>query len=251
MFSCEKFSDYFPDFVHYTTETFRRGGTLYPYTQMISILILAVVGGWVGYLYLRDALLEGPNRQRRRDRVMARQAGVRAAPASPAAHEQLADALRDAEYLEDAIASYEKALDLERRSPTIQGVSALVSVGAEQKLRLTRLELSEKLRPEEHGLTLRTRQGICHLCGNLTMPDERNCPTCGSPLPVNTMWDTMRRSDMRKSILWEGTQLFIGITLVGIALYIASWMPILLRFTVMFATIIVLAWRFLKSVGPD
>jgi hypothetical protein len=218
---------------------------------MISIILLTFAGAWIGYLLLRDALYDAPNRRLRRERVLSRQASVRISPASPAAHEQLADALREADYLEEAIASYEKALSLESRSPVQQGASALSSVGVEHKLRLTRLELAEKLRPEEHGLTLRTRQGVCPQCGNLSMPDERNCATCGFPLPVNTMWDTLRRPDMRSSIIWEGAQMFIGLTIVGIALYVASWMPILLRFAVMLSTVMVLAWRFLKSVGPD
>ena len=218
---------------------------------MISLLLLLLVGGWLGYVVARDYLYEAPARKQRRDKILARQEGVKASPQSPAAYEQLADALRDADYLEDAIACYEKAMEMERRTLQPQGGGWLGGAGVEQKLRLTRLEYAEKVHPEQHGRTLRTRQNICHQCGNLNMPDARNCVNCGLPLPVNTMFDTLRRPDMRSSILWEGAQLFIGLTLVGIALYIASWMEVLLRLTILFATVVVLAWRFLKSIGPD
>ena len=218
---------------------------------MISLLLLLIVGGWAAFLYIRDALNDAPARKRLRENILARQYAVRMAPQSPAAYEQLADSLREAEYLEDAIAMYEKAIDIERRTPQAQGGGWLGSVGVEQKLRLTRLEYAEKVHPEQHGRTLRTRQNMCHGCSQINNPDDRNCSNCGAPLPVNTMFDTLRRSDMRASLFWESAQTLIGLILVALALFLASWMDVLVRLLILMIAVIIFAARLLKNIGPD
>jgi hypothetical protein len=210
-----------------------------------------MIGGWIAWIVAQDSGGDREGRARRRQRVLECREAVAQNPTSAAAYEQLGDSCREAGYLQDAISCYEKAIDLESRGGLNIGAGWIGGAGLEQKLRLARLELSEKEHPEEHGMTLRTRQQVCHSCGALAMPGDRNCTTCGTPLPVNTMFDTVRHADMRRSLAQESVHFVIGTVIVVVALFVASGMPILMRISIIFSTAIVLAWRMLKRVGPD
>jgi hypothetical protein len=218
---------------------------------VVTLLLLILIVGWAAWIYAQDNGGDREGQARRRAKVAERQEAVRQNPTSPAAYEQLGDAFREADYLRDAVLCYEKAIELESRGGLSIGSGWIGGAGVEQKLRLAQLELAQKERPEEHGMTLRTRQQVCHSCGALAMPGDRNCTTCGAPLSVNTMFDTMRHADMRRSLVQESVHFVIGMTIVAVALFVASEMPVLIRFSIAFATVIVLGWRVLKCVGPD
>jgi len=218
---------------------------------VITLLLLVLIGGWISWIVAQDYGGDREGRARRRHKILEWREAVAQNPTSAAAYEQLGDAFREAEYFPDAIVCYEKAIELESRGGLNDGAGWIGGAGVEQKLRLARLELSEKERPEEHGRTLRTRQQVCLSCGALAMPGDRNCTTCGAPLAVNTMFDTIRHADIRRALVQESTHFVLGMAIVGVALFVASGMPALLRCTIAFSTAIVLAWRLLKRVGPD
>ena len=220
---------------------------------MIGLFLLLAIGGWIAWPYIQDMRAERRVDERILERVAHRQYLVVHAPHSPASHEQLADALREAGKLEDAIAEYEKSIALEATAGVYAGGGAgyIGGGGVEQKLRLARLELDERREPEKHGQTLRTRQQPCMQCGNLANPGERLCPTCGAPLPTDTFFDTLRDPDMRSIIVKEATEFAVILGVTGIALYLTGWLRLEVRLVVFFAAAIVLANRFLKRIGPD
>jgi hypothetical protein len=221
------------------------------YRGVITLLLLVLISGWIAWIVAQDYGGDREDRARRRQKVEACREAVAQNPTSASAHEQLGDAFREADYPRDAALCYEKAIELESRGGLNIGAGWVGGAGVEQKLRLAQLELSEKEHPEEHGRTLRTRQQVCHSCGALAMPGDRNCTNCGAALAVNTMFDTVRHADMRRSLFQESVSFVIGMTIVAVSLFVASQMPVLLRFSIAFSTAIVLAWRVLKRVGPD
>ncbi|MDX1935081.1 MAG: zinc ribbon domain-containing protein [Capsulimonadales bacterium] len=212
------------------------------------ILLFGVVG-WLAWPYIQDLLQQQRTDDRIMEKVMHRRQLVAQAPHSPASHEQLADALREANKLEDAIAEYELALRLEEQYAPAGGWHG--GGGIEQKLKLTRMELGERQDPDKHGISLRTRQQPCTQCGHLANPGERMCPTCGAPLPVDSFWDTVRDPAMREMIVREASEFAIILAVIGIALWMTGWLTLEIRLVTFFAAFIVLCFRFLKRVGPD
>jgi tetratricopeptide (TPR) repeat protein len=216
----------------------------------MGILLLLAVVGWLAWPYIQDRLMYQRQDDRILEKVVNRRHQVTLAPQSPASHEQLGDALREANKLEDALASYERALALEEQQP-VNGAGWLSGGGIEHKIKLTQMELAERQNPDQHGQSLRTRQQACVKCGHLANPGDRMCPTCGAPLPVDTILDTIRDPDMRQMIIREASEFAVILTVIGIALWTTHWLTIQNRMIVLFAAVIVLSFRFLKRVGPD
>jgi hypothetical protein len=77
------------------------------------------------------------------------------------------------------------------------------------------------------------------------------CETCGAPLPVNSMFDTWRNGDMRKSLTFEALQAGASLTIISVCLLYANSLEPLMRFTVLFSAVLAITGRFLKRVGPD
>ncbi|GAB4467423.1 MAG: hypothetical protein OHK0029_39370 [Armatimonadaceae bacterium] len=121
--------------------------------------------------------------------------------------------------------------------------------GLETKLRLTRLELEQMQDPEQFGQTLRTRQPVCRICGNLAGSNDRDCPFCGAPLPVNTLLETMQHQVIRHEILRGGMWVGIHLGIVGICIWLVGWLPPLAKISVIIASVIVIPLRLLQKIG--
>jgi hypothetical protein len=215
------------------------------------IILLVIIGIYVGVDMFRDYLAEKRERDRRAHKAALRRQFLSRSPDSPAAFELLGDALREADDPQEAMRCYEKALELAANSPpgSATGAGLFAGSGVETKLRLARLEFAETVDPASLGHTMRTRQQICRTCGFLGQAGERDCGQCGAPLPVDTMADAWNHDVMRKSIVSESIQAGIMILIVVVCLFVASWMSIEARGCIGIAAIIVIPIRLLKKIG--
>ena len=218
--------------------------------EALSLLLLFGVGLWIAWPFVTDRLETRRDAGRLGEKIATRRALLARMPDSPAAHEALGDVLREAGRPDEAVACYQAALDLEARAgdaPLAMGRAS--GAGLENKLRLARQEADRGGAPV-YGETLATRQQVCRRCGQLNWPQERACVNCGDLLPVDRLFDTVRRRDMRGDIGRETADFLAKITVVMVALYIASWMPLEVKGVLFISAAAVLSWRFLKSIGP-
>lgn len=88
---------------------------------------------------------------------------------------------------------------------------------------------------------------MCRVCASLGLPEDRDCRNCGAPLPVDGFFDTLRHDGIRQSLVREMVQAGIMLLVIGIALLIASWMPIEIRGAIAIAALIVIPLRLLKN----
>jgi hypothetical protein len=213
---------------------------------MGEIFLLLLVAAWLLWRSVSDYTTAHSEQKRRDHKVALRRQHLNHAAESPSAYEALGDAMRHAGHLEEAIACYEEAKELAARLPSAaQGAGEVPGAGLDKKLHLTRFELREQVAPS-YGNTMRTRQQICRQCGALSLPQETECTTCGCPLPVDSMFDTLRNSRMRNAIAWEAAECIAAIAIVFLALLIASWMDPLMRICLAVAAIFVIPFRLLK-----
>jgi hypothetical protein len=96
-----------------------------------------------------------------------------------------------------------------------------------------------------------TRQQVCRRCGQLNGPQDRACANCGEQMPVDHFLDTLRRDDVRRDLLRETADFLAKLAVIGIALYVASWMPIEIKGLLFISACAVLSWRFLRRIGGD
>lgn len=219
---------------------------------MLSLFLLAAVIFWMARDYLQDSIAEKQEKIQLARRTELHRAMLARSPGSPAAHEKLGDALRTEGDLSAAADAYTEALSLTKYLPsgTMDG-GWLSGAGLENKLRLTRSEIAQRKDPEKFGLTTKTRQQICRACAFLGQPEDRDCRNCGAPLPVNGFLDTLRHDGIRHSLIGEAIQAGVLLLVIGIALIIASWMPVEIRGALAIAALIVIPMRLLKKFGGD
>jgi tetratricopeptide (TPR) repeat protein len=219
---------------------------------MLSLLLLTLVIFWMVRDYLQDSIAGKQEKDQLARRTELRRSVLARNPGSPAAHETLGDALRAEGDLPAAIAAYEEALSLAKYIPAGAADGGWLSgAGLENKLRLTRSEMAQKQDPEKFGMTMRTRQQVCRVCTYLGQPTDRDCRNCGAPLPVDGFFDTLRHEGIRHSLLGEAIQAGVMLTVICVALLIASWMPIEIRGAIAIAALIVIPMRLLKKFGGD
>ena len=214
---------------------------------MLAVILLLGVGLWMGWAYSAEWREEREAQKRNIQKVRMRQQILSRAPHSPGSYEALGDAMRDAFYYQEAVACYEEAIDLAKQQGGPGGGGWVAGAGLETKLKLARFEMQEKIAPS-YGQTMRTRQQICRSCGYLNLPEAVHCSTCDAPLPVNTMLDTLRNDSMRRSIAQETAQACAMLAIILLAVYIASWMPLLMRGTLAISAVIVIPIRLLKKI---
>ena len=214
---------------------------------MDAIFLLLVVAIWMGFNYLRDLRDERDAQNRRKQKIEMRRQILSVAPNAPGSYESLGDAMRDASFYSEAVACYEEAIDLAAKQAGPSGSGWIAGAGLETKLKLARLEMAEQIAPS-FGQTLRGRQQICRQCGFLNLPQARSCNTCDAPLPVDSMFDTLKNDDMRRAITRETVQAVAMLSIILLALFIASWMPMLLRLSLAIAAVIVIPIRLLKLI---
>jgi tetratricopeptide (TPR) repeat protein len=219
---------------------------------MVTVII-TLVFLWIAWTYLSDYRVAWREKKWRDEKVAMRRQVLARSPDSPAVLESLGDAMRERGDLSEAISCYEEALFMAGRM-SVTGAGGLGDVaggGLENKLRLTRMELAQERDPAAFNATLRTREQVCSRCGALALPFVTQCETCGAPLPVNSMFDTWRNNDMRKSLTFEALHAGASLTIISICLLYASTLEPLMKFTVLFSAVIAIAARLLKRVGPD
>jgi hypothetical protein len=219
---------------------------------MLTMILLSIVVFWMVRDYVQDNIAGKLEKEQLARRSELRRQMLARNPGSPAAHEAMGDALRVEGDLPAAISAYEEALSLSKliHAGSIASVSQ-VSGGVENKLRLTKLEMAQTQNPGKYGMTMQTRQQICRSCASLGQPQDRDCRNCGAPLPVDSVFDTLRHEGIRQSLISEGIQSGILLLVISIALLIASWMPIEIRGVIAIAALIVIPMRFLKKIGGD
>ena len=214
---------------------------------MIAVSLLLCVIFWMAWSWSRD-WLEARHEQKRRElKIQMRQQILAASPNSPGSYEALGDAMRDANFYADAAACYEEAIDMASKQGGPGGAGWIAGAGLETKLKLARLERAEQAAPS-YGHTMKTRQQLCRQCGYLNLPQAVSCSTCSAPLPVDSMFDTLRNDDMRGAIVRETTQMVAMLSIVLVAVWIVSSMPLLLRLTITISAVIVIPIRLLKLI---
>ena len=218
---------------------------------MISLFLLAILGLWLAWPYLQDRRTDRREAERLDAKVAQRRALAARMPDSPAAHEALGDALREAGKIHGALDAYKAALESQERVTLAGGATSatLGGTGLEQKIRLGRLEAEQTHDGARFGTTLQTRQQVCRQCGMLCPPQARACDECGRELLVDGFLDTWHRDDHRKKIVRESIELVAMIHIVFLAVYFASWLPIEVQGCLGVSATGVLLWRFLKRIG--
>jgi tetratricopeptide (TPR) repeat protein len=221
---------------------------------MLGLLLLFGAAAWIGWGYLTDWRDDQRDRGRTSEKVRTRQMLLARMPDSAGAHEALGDALREAGRIEEAVACYRAALDLEANAPVdARGVAVGAGrggTGLAAKLRLAEGEAGRGGQPA-YGQTMATRQQVCRRCGQLNGPQDRACANCGEQMPVDHFLDTLRRDDVRRDLLRETADFLAKLAVIGIALYVASWMPIEIKGLLFISACAVLSWRFLRRIGGD
>lgn len=180
---------------------------------------------------------------RRRERVLTlRQRYVGLRPDDPVAQERLGDALREAGYPAEAIQAFATAERLHSGSPAGADLAS--------KIRLTRLELTERTRPEQLGQTLQTRESVCRRCGTLNLPHNEACSHCGAALLVSGFWETATKGGkMRGELMREVWPLLAKAALVVAAIACASFLRYEVRMAVLIAAVIVVPFAVLRQLG--
>lgn len=210
---------------------------------MITLVLLVGALSWALWSALAGRAAARQETQRLDDKIEQRRQLLVLHPDAASVHESLGDALREAGMDADAAAFYQSALDTEACLPG--GASG--GMGLEYKLRRARADAALNDAPACGQLA--TRQQVCRRCGALNEASERNCVSCREPLPVDNFLDTLTNPEIRGVIFREAAHTLVLITVVLIALAIASWMPLEIKGCLFLAATIVLAWRFLKAVG--
>ncbi len=218
----------------------------------MAVFLLVLVFGWIVWSSVSDAHRDRSEARRQAQKIALRRRILENQPESVAAYEQLGDALRAANFPQDAADCFARAIALEAEHPAT-GSGMFAGSGLDNKLRLTRLEAAQDagLTRATYGQTIRTRQQICRQCGMLGHPTDTECQVCGAPLPVDGFFDTLKNKKMVRSMTRETIEAMTMVFVIGIALSLASWMPMEIRATIAIAALPVIAWRFLKSIGPD
>lgn len=217
---------------------------------MLSIILLAAVVYWLVRDYVQDTIAGNQEKDYLARRTETRRESLQRNPGSPAAHETLGDALRAEGDLSGALAAYEEALSLTKYVAASAGDGIYLSAaGLGNKLRSTKSEMAQREDPAKFGMTMKTRQQVCRSCASLSLPDARDCENCGQPLPVDSVFDTLRHDGIRQSLVGEAIHSGVLLLVIGIALLIASWMPIEVRGAIAIAALIVIPWRLLKKFG--
>ena len=219
---------------------------------MLAIILLLGVALWIAWPYLADRRTDRREDARLMEKVEMRRSALARAPESASAQEALGDALRDAGRLDEAIACYQKAQEMETRAGQAGDTiaAALGGTGLENKLRVSRLEAAEQAQTV-YGNTLATRQQVCRRCGALNEPSERACTTCGDLLPVDSVLDTVRGDAMRGQIVRESIELVTMVFVVLVALLITSILPLEVKGVLGVSATGVLLWRFLRRIGGN
>lgn len=211
----------------------------------ILLFIVAVV-------YIGRSLSEQARSQeevrRLADRVTLRRGAVARAPQSPAAYESLGDALRESGQYAEAMQSFEQARYLMAMDATL-GSGSVAGGGIETKLKLTGLDITEeRSRPSSYVAQIAARSSVCRQCSTVNTPNAKYCVSCDNPLLANTFLEAWQREDLRNPILREVREGAVICAVIGIALYICSWMPLEIKGVLAFATLIVLVWKGLRAI---
>ncbi len=209
--------------------------------MITAILLLVVLTWWIVERVHRQN--EHVRETRRRAEVLAlRRQYVGLRPDDPVAQEKLGDALRQAGHPDAAIAAYAAAERLH------EGGTAGVNLAS--KIRLTRLDVTEKTRPEVLGQTLTTRESVCPRCGKLNLPHLESCDHCGAALLVSGFWEMATRGGkMRGELLREIGPLLAKFALLLVAIGFATFLPDEVRFATLIAAVTVVPFAVLKQLG--
>ena len=225
-----------------------------PILWFFVIGITAPLLFWTGLIV--KSLLDGPAERRRDEQRLAeivdfRRRYVGLTVDDPVAHESLGDALRGAGHARAALEAFleaERLAILAHRGAPDAG--PLDGFGLQSKIRLTRLEIAQSERPGDFGLTMATRDVVCPRCKNLAPPKILDCPTCGHPMPTDTMAEAWNHTSFRMGMLTNAQNLFWKVMLLGVAIGCALAIPDpLLKATTLTAAVFVLAFLLLKRIG--
>lgn len=154
------------------------------------------------------------------------------------APEALGDSLHRAGRLEEARDAYMGALDA--------GCDSHVLDSTRHKLK--RVDGDIRDRAQARGGRVAARQQreyeFCRQCGHPNQPHRRHCEMCQAALAFNSFGDAIRNREIQRSTL-EGICM---IAIVVVLLRIFYFLPTEIMAVIFMATIIVVAWRVLKSI---
>ena len=214
----------------------------------MSQFLLTVVVLLLAYRFVRDSTAESREAARDTQKIQARRDAVHRSPQSPASHESLGDALRDAGRYRDTLIAYENA-ERHGAAGEASGSGLVGGGGLAGKIRLVRLDARQDAeRPASHVAQAARRESVCRQCSTVNAPDAMHCAACGLDLPTNSFLETWLRDDIRRPILREARDGAMISAVLLLALYLASWMPIEVKGVLLISTVAVLVFKGLRSI---
>jgi ribosomal protein L40E len=214
----------------------------------MDITLLLLVAAFIAYRFLSDRAVDARQAARDTEKIALWRAALVRDPHSPASHESLGDALREAGRYTEALRFYETARGM-MEGHEATGAGHLGGGGLDNKIRLVSMDVTEELeRPKSYQAQVIRRETICRQCGALNAPDATHCAQCGKGLLSNSFLEAWHRDDIRYPILREVREGAIMVAIVLLALYLASWMPLEIKGVLLLSTIIVLVGKGLRAI---
>lgn len=215
----------------------------------MGLFLLALVALFLSYRFWQSFAAESGQTRRNTRKIEARRADCLRSPQSPGSHESLGDALREAGRYRDALVAYENAQALMTQAGA-GGAGVVGGSGIDTKIRLVRLDIKEDdERSTPYAEQVTRRESVCRRCSLVNAPTATHCASCGSDLPTNSFGETWLRDDIRKPLLREGREAFVVMAVVMCALYMSNSLPLEVRGTLLFSTVIVLVWKGIRAIG--
>ena len=214
----------------------------------MSLFLFFLVALFLAYRLYQSFAEESSLSRRDTRKVEMCRAGVHRSPQSPGSHESLGDALREAGRYRDALIAYENAQTLMTEAGA-GGSGILGGSGIDTKIRLVRLDIKEDAeRPASYAKQVTRRESVCRRCSLVNTPTAVHCASCGSDLPTNSFGETWIRDDIRKPLLREAREGFVVMAVILFALYMSNALPLEVRGTLLFSTVVVLVWKGLRAI---
>jgi len=215
----------------------------------VSLFLLTLVALFLSYRFWQSFAEHSSQSRRDTRKIEMRRADCARSPQSPGSHESLGDALREAGRYRDALTVYENAKALMTEAGA-GGAGILGGSGIDTKIRLVRLDIKDDAdRPASYVEQVTRRESVCRMCSLVNAPTAKHCTSCGSDLPTDSFGETWIRDDIRKPLLREAREAFVVMAVVLFALYMSNSLPLEVRGTLLFSTVIVLTWKGLRAIG--
>lgn len=197
--------------------------------------LLVVIAGLAGYAWWRIDMVRRAeaDEEQRREGYRRR---IAQDPKNIGAHEALGESLHRAGRLEEARDAFMGALDA--------GADGHILDIARHKLKRVDDDIRERAQARGRRGPKQREYEFCRQCGHPNQPHRRFCEMCQAALAFSSFFDALRNRELQRSSL-EGICM---IAIVLVLLRILSFIPTEIMGLIFISTLIVVAWRMLKSI---